>query len=322
MLYHSPLFDYIRDYFKNSHESDTVFLFVPYIKTNILANLLNKIQNKIVVVTTWNPSDILSGSSEIELYPFCKEHKISLYVNEKLHLKFYSVGLCSAILATGNISHRGMMIDGNYEAAVMLDSLAVGDRLFFENILRDGRLVNDAMYAEIKEWIKHQTFDPVAPIRLKDITSDTTSDDFLISALPMTGSVDNLISGYKKITDGIMPSNDPEIASCIFHDLANYDMTSNLSENEFLQELSAKFFAHPFIQKIDGFIAPETYFGRIKEWVQENCTDVPVPSRRDLTGNIQVLLEWFVRLGNDKYVIDVPRRRSQRIRKIDNNAIN
>ena len=322
MLYHSPLFDYIRDYFKNSHESDTVFLFAPYIKTTVLANLLNEIQNKIVVVTTWNPSDILSGSSEIELYPFCKERRISLYVNEKLHLKFYSVGLCSAILATGNVSHRGMLPDGNYEAAVMLDSLAVGDRLFFEDILRDGRLIDDAVYDEIKEWIKNQTLDPVTPIRLKDIISATTSDYFLISALPMTSSVNNLISGYKKITDGIMPSDDPETASCIFHDLANYDIPANLSENEFLQELSVKFFAHPFIQKIDGFIVSETYFGRIKEWVQDNCTDVPVPSRRELTGNIQVLLEWFVRLGNGKYVIDVPGRRSQRIRKIDNNAIN
>ena len=83
-----------------------------------------------------------------------------------------------------------------------------------------------------------------------------------------------------------------------------------------MQELSAKFFSHSFIQKIDEFIAPEAYFGRIKEWIQDNCTDVPVPSRRELTGNVQVLLEWFERLGGGKYEIDIPGRHSQRIKKL------
>ena len=54
----------------------------------------------------------------------------------------------------------------------------------------------------------------------------------------------------------------------------------------------------------------------MKEWVQDNCTDVPVPSRRELTGNVQVLLEWFVALGDGRYVVDVPGAHSQRIRKL------
>ena len=89
-----------------------------------------------------------------------------------------------------------------------------------------------------------------------------------------------------------------------------------LTKDEFMRELASKFFGHPFIQRIDEFIAPEAYFGRIKEWVQDNCTDVPVPSRRELTGNVQVLLEWFENLGNGRYVIDIPGARSQRIRKV------
>ena len=39
-----------------------------------------------------------------------------------------------------------------------------------------------------------------------------------------------------------------------------------------MQNLTAAFFAHPFIQRIDEFISPEVYFGQIKEWVQDNCT--------------------------------------------------
>ncbi len=315
-LYHSPLFENIRDYLSKCGSDETIFLFVPYIKTKILDKLLDGIQNRIVVVTTWNPKDIQFGSSELALYPYCKERNIALYVSENMHLKVYSIGLESAILATGNISHRGLLPDGNYEAATVLEHLTNDDRLFFEKIRREARLVDDAMYDELKKWSEDNQIDLPKQVALEDIISSPKKDDFLISALPMTRSVDDLVLGYKRMSAGQVPSDDSEITACIFHDLANYGIAVGLSESEFIQELSVKFFAHPFIKKIDKFISPEAYFGRIKEWVQNNCTDVPVPSRRELTGNVQVLLEWFEKLGNGRYQIDIPGTRSQRIRRL------
>ena len=314
-LYHSPLFDHIKKYFEQSDPMETLFLFVPYVKTKVLEKLLEKIPNKIVIVTTWEPKDILFGSSELALYPFCQKHGITLYVSNNMHLKIYSVELISGILATGNVSHRGMLPDGNYEAAVKID-LTNEDRLFFSKIRNEARLVDDRMYDELSKWYEeNKTEMPEQPC-LSDIVSEPRTDDFSVASLPMTRSVDELISGYVKIFQGMEPSEDSEIVACIFHDLANYGISSGLSKDEFLSELSQKFFEHPFIQKIDEFISPEAYFGRIKEWIQNNCTDVPVPSRRELTGNVQVLLEWFEKLGDGKYVIDIPGTRSQRIRKI------
>ncbi len=316
-LFHNPLFDHIREYLEESSKNETIFLFVPYVKTKILTQLLENIRNKVVLVTTWEPRDIQFGSSEIALYPFCKERKIALYVSEHMHLKVYSVGLDSAIIATGNVTQRGLLPNGNYEVAVKIQQLAIEDRLFFEKIRKGARLVDDVMYEKLKEWSDANKADLPERCKLGDIIFAPKKDDFLVSALPMTRSVDELVSGYKKIGSGQMPSDDEETVACIFHDLTNYEIATGLSETEFLQELSVKFFAHPFVQKIDEFIAPETYFGRIKEWVQDNCTDVPVPSRRELTGNVQVLLEWFEKLGNGKYVIDIPGIRSQRIKKIN-----
>jgi len=81
--------------------------------------------------------------------------------------------------------------------------------------------------------------------------------------------------------------------------------------------LKKKFFEHPFIQKIDEFIVNnEGFFGRIKEWVQTNCTDVPVPRRWELTGNVQTLYDWFEKLGDGEYEIDVPHSHSQKITKV------
>lgn len=312
------MFEHIREYFQSLDSGQqTTFVFAPYIRTNILEKLLDGLQNKIVIVTTWEPINILSGSSEIELYPFCKKRSISLYVNQDMHLKVYSVGFTDAILATGNISHRGLMPNGNYEAGTLIESLTNEDRLFFEKIRRKARLVDDTMYEELMEWSKNNKAKIQESVTLEDIISTPNRDNFLISALPMTQSVDELALCYDRICRGEVPSEDPEIAACVFHDLANYEIEPGLSKVEFKLELSSKFFAHPFIQKIDEFIAPEAYFGRIKEWIQDNCTDVPVPSRRELTDNVKVLLRWFERLGDGMYGIDIPGRRSQRIRRFN-----
>ena len=317
-LFHSPLFEQIRKYFVQYDSGDkTIFLFVPYIKTAVLEKLLDGIKNQTVIVTTWEPKDILSGSSEISLYQFCREHKIALYVSRNLHLKVYSVGLENAILATGNISHRGLLPGGNFEAGTIIEQMTSEDRIFFEKIRQDARLVDDIMYDELKRWYEENKTDLPEQMFLDDIISEPRKDNFLISALPMTRSIDELIKGYAKITLGMEPSDDYETSACIFHDLANYGIKIGLTEKEFLHELTTKFFTHPFIQRIDKFIAPEAYFGRIKEWVQDNCTDVPIPSRRELTGNVQALFEWFEVLGRGRYIVDVPGRHSQRIRNIE-----
>ena len=311
-LYHNPLFEHIREYFKEN-TSDTIFLYVPYIKTKILKKVLDGLSNNVVIITTWNPQDIKLGSSELELYPFCKENNITLYISQNMHLKVYSVGLASAIVATGNISYRGLMPDGNYEVATLIKTLTSADRLFFENIRNEAYLVTDKMYNDYATWDNDSKIDYEKPPKLSDILSLSRVDDFLISALPMTRSVDDLITGYQRIRSGNEPSDDVEINACVFHDLANYDIEEGLTDEQFIKKLSLQFFAHPFILKIDEFIAPDAYFGRIKEWIQDNCTDVPIPSRRELTGNVQVLLEWFEKLGDGKYKIDIPGKHSQRI---------
>lgn len=314
-LYRSPLFEHIREYLLDAPARETIFLFVPYIRAEVLARLLDNISNRTVIVTTWEPADLLSGSSDLAVYPYSRERGIALYVSEMMHLKVYSTGLSNAIIATGNVSRRGLMPEGNYEVAVAVEHLTNEDRLFFETIRTNARLVDDAVYSDIVSWVDLNAADAAKTPALKDVLSAPDRDDFLVSALPMTHSVDALTTGYARIRSGQDPSDDRDVSACIFHDLANYSVPMGLSDVEFRRELTNRFFAHPFIRKIDEFIAPEAYFGRIKEWIQNNCADVPVPSRRELTGNVQVLLEWFVDLGNGRYAVDVPGRHSQRIRK-------
>lgn len=317
-LIHNPLFEDIKDYLNSSEDYDTVYLIVPYIKTTILKKLIDEITCKIVIITNWETQNLLAGSSELELYPFCKKQNITLYINKKIHLKVYSIGLESAILATGNISQRGLLPEGNYECGVFVEKLSNNDVLTFEKIRNEAILMSDKIYEKLLEWYKKQPKEQTKQNEFDKIMTLPVKDHFLISALPMTRDVFELVEEYEKMNLGLELSCDQETRSCIFHDLANYNIELGLSKEDFLKILKINFFLHPFIQKIDEFISPEAYFGSIKEWIQNNCTDVPIPSRRELTGNVQVLYDWFEKLGDRKYVVDVPGAHSQRIRKTKN----
>jgi len=315
-MINSPLFNEIKQYLARSTSEKQIFVYVPFIKVSILERLIEGLQNKIIIITNWSKRNLIAGSSELELYPFCKERNIALYHNERLHLKVYSVNLEDLILATGNISQRGLMPEGNFELGISVKQISIKDRLYLEQIRKNSILINDKIFEILENWTKYNPPNPPKDEKFPEIENAITKDQFLISALPMTKEVRILQESYDKLNHVGMASDDEEINACVYHDLVNYGIPLGLSRDEFQNVLKKKFFEHPFIQKIDGFIDPEAYFGTVKEWIQKNCTDVPVPSRRELTGNVQVLYDWFEKLGDGKYVIDVPGSHSQRIRKI------
>ena len=314
-LIKSPLFEKIRNYLLNAEKEKTLFLYVPFIKTKIFEKLIDGISNKIIVITDWSPKNLIDASSELELYPFCKEKGITLYHNERIHLKVFSVGLKSMILSTGNISNRGLMPNGSIELANQIESINVDDRLYLELIRKESRVIDDSVYETLLDWQKNNPPKSHIEKKFPVFEKPLTEDDFLIAALPMTRDINTLQSSYEKLSSNLSPNDEEEITNCVYHDLANYEIPLGLSNDEFLNLLKKQFFAHPFIKRIDQFLEPDAHFGRIKEWIQKNCHDVPIPSRRELTGNVQVLFEWFVELGDGKYAKDVPGTHSERLTK-------
>ena len=313
----SPLMYSIRKYLIKNSEGK-IYLYVPYIKTKILKKLLEEIDSQITIITTWKINDLISGSSELELYQFCKENNITLYIHNKIHLKVYSVNMESAIVASGNISQNGLMEGGNYEAGVLVDKLEILDRLYLEKIKREATFVDDKIYQiYLDEYEKCKKQAP-EKIDFEDPEIILQKDYFLKSALPMTENIDDLIEGYERINSNLEPSENSEIANCIYHDLANYQIELGLSKKEFREKLQQQFFLHPFTQKINEFIETNerTQFGFIKRWVRDHCTDVPLPRPWEFTKNIQILYQWFVKLGD--YEIYVYGSHSESIRKISN----
>ena len=314
----SPLFKQIREQIIQTKINEQIFLYVPYIQTKILTKLVENISNQISIITTWHINDLISGSSEIELYSFCKERKIALYINDKIHLKVYSTNLDSAIIASGNISHNGLMPDGNYEVGVYVEKLTNQDRMYLEKIKKESRFVDDRVYQIYLE--KYEDAKKIAPekIEFENPIFKPEKDYFLKSALPMTEHIQDLIEGYQKINSNKEPSKDPEISACIYHDLANYEIELGLSEEKFRNKLKIQFFSHPFTEKIKEFIetSERTQFGFFVRWVRDHCTDVPLPRPWEFKTNIKILLQWFIELGDGDYEIFKYSNHTESIRKV------
>ena len=193
-LLQSPLFEEIRNYLLQADENQQIFMYVPYIKTKTLSKLVDGVKN-VTIITTWHMRDLVLGSSEVELYQFCKEHNYTLYVKQKIHLKVYSIALDSAIVASGNISQGGLE-GGNYECGVLVKELSVSDRTFLEEIKSNATLIDEDQYQIHFDLVEEKLKEKSEATEYDDLITDTEREYFFRSELPMTRNVNDLIKGY------------------------------------------------------------------------------------------------------------------------------
>ena len=310
-MYFQEIDKIYRDFISDNSRREMV-IFCPYIKTESLKKILADKPRKLSIVTSWRTHDILQGVSELELYLFCKENGFFLYVNQRIHLKLIT-DYYGAIFGSANITARalGLTSTPNYECVGIQQTLQSDEQIYLRSILQESYLMNDDEFKKVKKEIEQYQKNFKGFEEYPDIDFTNGVDkEFLISALPMSISVDTFFDYYseKLVSHGFADVD----YNCAMHDLALCKIQSGLDRKAFNQVLKASFFSQPFIQELKKFIYKERYFGEIKDWVQKTCLDVPIPSKRDLTGNVQVLYEWFSELGKDEYIVDRPNH-SERI---------
>jgi len=293
---------------------DEIVVFSPYIKIESIEKLDLPDKRKISIVTTLRLGDFLSGSSDIELYPYAKERNIKIFINNNIHLKVFLADWKKMIFGSSNLTRNGLGYgkERNYELNGKVDSLSVDTIYYLRKIISESMLMDDDVYLFIKDIF--DKIDKVNEVEEFDVAEleNHLEKDFLISSLPMTKDINRL---YKLIFNNFRSENMEEV-NCAIHDQLLYDLPNDLPFEKFIEVLKENFFKSKFITSLLAYIDDEDrYFGAIKAWIQNNCADVPVPSRRDLTGNIQVLYSWIAFLSDGLYEVDRPNH-SERIRRV------
>ena len=118
----------------------------------------------------------------MDLFPLAEQRGWTLYINDGLHLKFYSNNLDEAWIGSANLTGKALLDrkGDNIEGLVYLNKLDLEDRVFIEKIISQSNLVTNQVYQIYRDWYeknKQQVPDelqPVSPI----LNAET--DDFLI----------------------------------------------------------------------------------------------------------------------------------------------
>ena len=295
-----------------SEAAHAVDIYAPYVLPRALQRIASGRHpgSNLSVVTTWKLKDLLLGASSLEVYDFCRANDAYLFLNARLHLKTILRDYGCVLTGSANITHSGLgLIAGsNYETLVEVKDPGLDYLVFLQAIRSEATLVTDVIVERYRTYLEGLSLESLDVIEAQQLALDEEMrlrDAFLISELPMSQSLGDL---YRVFSEEDVVHLDRETVANAMHDIAKYSLLGcgSTTKDEFFQHTKLAFFGHPFISALCQFIDRPRRFGEVKEWVQSNCTTVPVPSRRDLTGNVQVLYEWLGLLGRDSFVITQP----------------
>lgn len=302
-------FERVKDFLATADEE--IVIFAPYIKVPVFTNLVLGNFAAITIVSRLSANDIVTGASDIELFPYCQEIGAKLFFDNRIHLKAYIRDWESMIVGSSNVTGRGLATTDsyNFELNYVLSPIPASTTVYLRSILNGATLVTEELF---RSFESHVDSLPAIELPVEPELPLGEEKRFLISSLPMSRSISDFYEIYRRN----YTAHDSESLQCALHDAAIYNLPENLGAADFRSHVRNAFFFTPFITQLLKFIDErERYFGEVKVWIQDNCHDVPVPSRRSLTGNIQVLYSWIAELSDGKYRVDRPRH-SERIFRV------
>lgn len=299
-----------NDTIKFIENNEDITLFSAYLKLEELKNI-NQSNNINRIIVRWEICDLCLKVSDIELYDYCKANNITLYRNTRIHLKAFWSNLKNVFFGSANVTGRGIGEKGkyNYELNGTANNVSFDDIGYFNEIILNSELVTPLLFEEIKTLIEQTDLPTVNYPKLA--TKRNKTDYFLLSNLPMTESVEELYESY------CFPDNlEIDEINYVTHDIALYEIPSNMDKSSFYNHIEIAFNGHPFILKLKEHIKSlprqSLNYGGVVRWIQENTTTVPTPRTWEIKQDIivNILYSWICDLDND-FEWDVPGSRSQ-----------
>lgn len=293
---------------RSSEPGRLAIVLCPFIKLDALRWMLERSLHapECAFVSRWRGGDLAAGVSDVEVYQLLKEHGLPMYAHRNLHVKLFLFSRGASVLSTGNLTLSGLGLSStpNIEGTVEIE-LSSADWHQIYQVLNESVRIDDALYTRACAYVNaHRKEKETAELDLP------SADDrhFSILSLPASKNPEALLHYY--IT-GEAPAGEDSVAS-LQHDLALYGIPPGLPPAEFWKLLSANFRAHPFIDAFTAWLRTQgpARFGAVKEWIQQNCSDKPVPYCWELTKNTQILYTWLTTFF-EEVSWEVPGRQSQ-----------
>ena len=173
-----------------------VFIAAPYVKIGIVKKLEfpEKLASKSIFVCRWKLDDVLSGATDIGVYPLLRDKGIRVLLHPNLHAKYYRFDN-KILMGSANLTSNGLINNetGSLEALTSLLKSTTTTN-FESKIIEESRQVDDELYSEYLEILDSQLVaEPLNEIdffwpsfsSLEKAWSVYTQDDSSISLKPL-----------------------------------------------------------------------------------------------------------------------------------------
>jgi hypothetical protein len=257
-----------------------------------------------------------SASSDFEeTFSYCQKNNIELYRNPDLHMKVLWDSAQSAIVGSANITIRGLGINDRYniEVATQISDLTLADEIFLNSVILSEK--TEPVDITLMEKLRHQ-LQCCIPENTNDtdinssfLTSTDSPSCFLISRLPRFHDVCSLYDQSLKPVD-----NDDYSRNAIIHDLAVFNVSPDMSLDEFYSTLKTRFINDAFIAAFLNEVTkapirrkhnrPSFGFTQSLDWFLANATDKTAPDRSQMKLITHTLFNWIDYLSEGNFTVE------------------
>lgn len=281
--------------------TESVLIISAYCKKSLVEFFDSCMGNKSVdkkLVVRFKMEDIISGASDLEIYPYCKEKGWKLFFRMDLHAKTYVFDRMRCIIGSANATKSGLSVGGvgNFEMASYVE-LEKNDQIILDRLLLGSVEINDYIYSQMIEAIR---------------SYQTKSGNAINWPIEIT---ELFINDYSVLFSEDFPSSyDPT-------EINDDDLTClNLSYGADIEEIRTAFLLNKsylwLVDLIKNHENQEMYFGSISAALHNSLLNDPKPFRKDVKQLLSNLLNWVVALNIEEIEVDRPNH-SQRVRYVN-----
>lgn len=248
------------------------------------------------IIVRMRMSDILDGSTDLSIYPFCKERGWELYFKLDLHGKTYIFDGLKGIVGSANATYSGMSMNGhgNYEMATLVE-LEQSDRARIDQLFQRSVRMTDDIFKQMQESLGGTAF-----------SQQNTVDKQWPSAITNLFSSDFSVLFTEEFPSFPTPNFDLA-ETCNF--LGCRLGTEIAGQRAAFKELRCFRWLISLLSQQDS---NEMYFGAITALLHDSLLNEPKPYRKDVKVLLANLLSWIHYYGCEEIIVDQPNH-SQRV---------
>ncbi len=280
---------------------DELIIMSPYIKLEPLKMLLEKVDPavKIIVVARWRISDLVFGSSDLEIFDYLKSRNHSLYTHHQIHLKIVVKDKKDILLGSANVTGSGLgLFENSNIEAIAIDSLDEKYLPSIYSILKESKLVTSDIVQKLSEEVEKNA---ILKENQKKIEADflriekeiliNSKTSLLVDDFLFAPSVEDLLVYIRNETHEREVDHD-------FRILGISDRTATL------EQLKQSFLnSNAYSWQLEN-ITGNVLFGRYSELLHNSLMDDPKPYRKTVKDLVSNMFSWTKNCSIDYEIVD------------------